>query len=94
MDTIMAVHEVKDPGRWLNAWKPGPGSRHDTFKEHGAPKVRVFQDEKNPRFTGLLIDVENMPAFLSFLSSPEGAAAKEEDGVISESLKILGEVSG
>jgi len=93
MKTVIAVHEVEDSKRWLKAWKPGPGSRHEDFRRHGAPRVRVFQSPDDPHFTGLLIEVEDLEAFKSFLDSPEGSKAKAADGVKSKTMKILNEVS-
>lgn len=93
MQTVIAVHEVEDIKRWLNAWKPGPGSRHEDFRQHGAPRVRVFQSPDDSRFTGLLIEVEDLKAFQSFLASPEASKAEAADGVKSKTLKILNEVS-
>jgi hypothetical protein len=93
MATVIAIHEVEDAKRWLNAWKPGPGSRHEDFQKHGAPHVRVFQSSDDSRLTGLIIEVEDLMVFRSFLASPEGAKAEAEDGVKAKTLKILNEVS-
>ena len=93
MATVIAVHEVEDAKRWLNAWKPGPGSRREEFRKHGAPRVRVFQSPDDPRLTGLIIEVEDLKAFQSFLASPEAVKAEAEDGVKAKTLKILNEVS-
>lgn len=92
MVTVMAFHKVEDSRRWLQAWKPGPGSRREDFRRHGAPSVRVFQSPDDPNETGLIIDVEDFKAFKSFLDSPEGSKAKAADGVKSETMKILSEV--
>ena len=92
MVTVMAFHRVEDSNRWLQAWKPGPGSRHEDFRRHGAPRVRVFQSPDDPNVTGLVIEVEDFKAFKSFLDSPEGSKAKAADGVKSETMKILNEV--
>jgi len=92
MVTVMAFHKVEDSRRWLQAWKPGPGSRHEDFRRHGAPRVRVFQSPDDPNLAGLVIEVEDFEAFKSFLDSPEGSKAKAADGVKSETMKILNEV--
>jgi len=92
MVTVMAFHRVEDSRRWLQAWKSGPGSRHEDFRRHGAPRVRVFQSPDDPNETGLVIEVEDFEAFKSFLESPEGSKAKAADGVKSETMKILSEV--
>lgn len=51
----------------------------------------VARDDSN--VTGLIIDVEDFKAFKSFLDSPEGSRAKTADGVKSETMTILSEVS-
>jgi hypothetical protein len=93
METVIAVHKVEDFKRWLNAFKPGPGSRQEDFRQHGATHVRVFQSPDDPHFAGLLIEVEDLKAFQKFLDSPEATKAKAADGVKSKTLKILNEVS-
>ena len=72
---------------------PDRGSRHEDFRQHGAPRVRVFQSPDDPRFTGLIFEVEDLKAFQSFLESPEAVKAEAEDGVKAKTLKILKEVS-
>ncbi len=81
--------EVAD--RWLAAWK-GEGSRDELFAQHGDPHVRVFQSPESPNHVGLVIDVEDMEALHSFLSSPEGEQAKVEDGVKDAKMTVLAEV--
>lgn len=88
---LIATHEVEDAARWLAAWQ-GEDGRRQQFARHGAPRVRVFQSPDNPNLTGLLIDVEDMEAFRAFLESPEGTAAKAEDGVKDATLRIVAEV--
>jgi len=89
--TVAITHEVEDADRWLAAWQ-GEGSRHELFALHGAPHVRVFQSPESPNHVGLVIDVEDMEALQSFLSSPEGEQAKAEDGVKDATMTVLAEV--
>lgn len=85
------AHEVKDFDHWWAAWQ-GPDSRHQLFARHGAPKVRVLQDQNNPRQIELLVEVTDMNAFMAFLNSPEGAQAKAEDGVKDGTLRSYAEI--
>lgn len=88
---LMASHPVDDADVWLAAWQ-GEDSRFEQFAVNGVAGVRVFQDPGDPNMTGLLIDVTDMEAFQAFLSSEEGEAAKAEDGVQDEGMRILVEV--
>lgn len=89
--TLMITHEVEDPARWLAAWR-GADSRHKMFAQNGAPHVRTYQSASNPRLTGLLIDVADMGALETMLNSPEGAAAKRQDGVRDPTMRVFMEV--
>ena len=85
---ILITHEVEDAERWLAAWR-GEDSRHGLFRANGAAHVHTFQDQENPNLTGLVIAVKDMQALHDMLSSEEGLAAAEEDGVIADSMKVL-----
>ena len=89
--TLAIAHEVEDADRWLASWQ-GEDSRHELFAQHGAPHVRVFQNSDNPNLVELMIDVEDMEAFQTFLASPAGAQAKTEDGVKDETMSVFEEV--
>jgi ketosteroid isomerase-like protein len=89
--SLMITHNVADADHWLAAWQ-GPDSRHGMFAQHGAPSVRVFQSLQDPNRTGLLISVTDMDALQALLESPQGAAAKAEDGVIDASLQVFSEI--
>lgn len=85
---VMILHEVDDADRWLAAWR-GEDSRHDLFRANGAAHVHTFQSEDNPNLTGLVIAVTDMQALHDMLSSDEGRAAAEADGVIADSMSVL-----
>lgn len=85
------THKVKDPDVWLAAWT-GPNSRREMFAENGAGEIKVFQAPDDPKRVGLLVEVTDMDAMMAWLNSPEGAAAKAEDGVIDSSLIFMTEV--
>jgi ketosteroid isomerase-like protein len=89
--TLVVTHEVEDAERWLAAWR-GEDGRRALFVANGAPTVRTFQSPEDPNVTGLVITVTDMDALAALLNSPEGAAAKKEDGVKDETMRMLGEV--
>lgn len=89
--TIAIAHEVKDADHWLAAWQGEP-SRRELFFQHGVSNVRIFQSPDKPNMVGLLVDVTDMAAFEAMLLSPEGAAAKAEDGVIDAGMMMFAEV--
>jgi len=89
--TMMVVHEVEDPARWLAAWQAEDG-RRALFAEHGASHVHVYQNPDNPRLAGLVIGIKDADALQAFLTSPESEAAKAEDGVIDASLRMYTEI--
>lgn len=88
---LLVTHEVKDPAHWLAAWA-GPDGRAETFKQHGASGVRVFQSPDHPKRVGLLVEVEDMDAFMAWAQSADSAKAKAEDGVIDATLRVMAEV--
>jgi hypothetical protein len=80
MTTVIVYHEVQDGDVWANAWKKGPGSRHEMFGKIGI-KCRNFRDPKNPNVTGVLAEVPDMAEFEALLQSDEGQRAMREDGL-------------
>lgn len=89
--TLVITHEVEDADHWLAAWS-GPDSRRGIFAENGASGVRIFQNPENPNQMGLMVEVTDMDALMTWLNSPESQAAKAEDGVIDRSLRFHTEV--
>ena len=51
MTTLIAYHEVQDGQHWANAFKPGSGSRHETFASIGVT-ARTFRDPETPTTVG------------------------------------------
>ena len=62
MTTAIIFHEVQDGAVWANAWKKGPGSRHEMFGKLGIT-CRNFRDSKNPNATGLIAEIPDMAKF-------------------------------
>lgn len=91
MPTMIVFHEVEDGERWARAWRKGTaGNRHEMFDRIGT-RVRTFRDPENPRLTGALVDVEDMGRFEAFMASDEAARAMEEDGLKTDTMRILRE---
>lgn len=90
MTTLSVFHEVKDGNKWANAWKKGPGSRHEMFAKIGV-KVRTFRDASNHNLTGALLEVPDMKKFDELMSSAEGKQAMAEDGLKAETFRTLTE---
>ena len=88
---VSITHEVKDKDHWLAAWT-GPDSRREIFAANGAGAIKVFQNPEDSKQVGLLVEVVDMDAMMTWLTSPESAAAKAEDGVDDKTLRFMTEV--
>lgn len=90
MTTAIAIHEVEDGAVWANAWRKGPGSRHEMFGRLGI-QARTFRDPKNANLTAVLLEIPDMAAFEALLQTDEGQAAMREDGLKPDTLRVLTE---
>lgn len=90
MTTLTAFHEVKDGNKWANAWKKGPGSRHEMFAKIGV-KARTLRDANNPNLTGVILEVPDVKKFDELMNSAEGKKAVAEDGLKMETFRVLTE---
>lgn len=90
MATLIIFHEVEDGQLWANAWKKGPGSRHDLFAQIGVT-AKSFTDTENPNWKGLILEVPDMEKFQSFMASSEAKKAMEEDRIKVETMRVLSE---
>lgn len=88
MTTAILFHEVKDGIVWANAWKKGPGSRHELFGKLGV-KCRNFRDPKDINVTGIMAEIPDMEKFQELLQSDEGKKAMQEDGLKVETMQML-----
>ena len=88
MPTALIFHDVNDGTVWANAWKKGPGSRHEMFGKAGI-KCRTFRDSNNPNATGLIVEIPDMAKFQELLASDEGHQAMREDGLNVDSMRML-----
>ena len=78
----------------MSGWPrgPAPTAAARTFAEHGAGAIKVFHSPDDPKLVGLLVEITDMDAMTAWLSSPEGASAKAEDGVIDSTIRLMTEV--
>jgi len=88
MTTVIIFHEVQDGTVWANAWKNGPGSRHEMFGKLGI-KCRTFRDPQDLNSTGIMAEVPDMAKLQELLQSDEGKTAMQEDGLKVETMRML-----
>ncbi len=84
MPTVMAYHDVADTEHWLASPK-----REEIFAPLGVTNIRTFVDPENPRRVGVLMDISDMDAVMSFMETQEAADAMAFDGVLPETLVML-----
>ena len=92
MTTLIVIHEVEDGQVWANAWQKSVGSRHEMFAQINVT-ARTFRDSDNRNLTGVILDVPDMAQFKSFMQSDEAKKAMQEDGIKTETLRILNELT-
>jgi hypothetical protein len=83
MPKLIATHEVDDVAHWLSSSK-----RAEVFVSV-AKDICTYVDPSNPNRVGLSMDVADMEAFQSVLSSDAGVEAMKHDGVRQETLLVL-----
>jgi hypothetical protein len=84
MPTVMAYHDVADTEHWLASPK-----REEVFGPLGVSNIRTFVDPDNPKRVGVLMDIADMDAVMSFMETQEAADAMAYDGVLPETLVLL-----
>ena len=87
---MIIFHEVRNGENWSDAWRKGPGSRHDMFAKLGI-KARTFRDPKNFDSTGVLLEIPDMAKWQTFMDSDEVKRAMTEDGLKLETMRALTE---
>ncbi|MCT0248896.1 hypothetical protein [Synechococcus sp. CS-205] len=88
MPTALIFHDVEDGTQWAEAWKSGPGSRHEMFEKIGI-KCRTFRNPNNPKATGIMAEIPDMAKFHELLQSAEGQRAMKDDGLKVETMRML-----
>ena len=84
MPTVMAYHDVADTQHCLASPK-----REEVFAPLGVTNIRTFVDPENPKRVGVLMDISDMDAVMSFMETQEAADAMAFDGVLPETLVML-----
>ena len=84
MPTVIGYHEVEDRDHWLASPK-----RQEFFGPLGVTNIRTFVDPENPKRVGVLMDISDMDAVMSFMETQEAADAMAFDGVLPETLVML-----
>src|SRR5258706_7486962 len=87
MTTAIVFHEVKNGENWADAWRKGPGSRHEMFGKIGV-KARTFRDPKDADSTGLILEIPDMAKVQALLASDEGTQAMSADGLKVETMPL------
>jgi len=86
MPTVIGYHHVKDTKRWLAS-----PMREKFFGPLGVTGIRTFVDPQNPTRVAVMMEVPDMNALKTAMSSPGAAEAMAHDGVLAETLVILAE---
>jgi hypothetical protein len=84
MPTVIGYHHVKDTKHWLAS-----PMRKKFFGPLGVTGIREFVDPQNPTRVAVLMEVPDMNAFKTAMSSPGAAEAMAHDGVLAETLVML-----
>jgi hypothetical protein len=84
MPSVIGYHHVTDHDHWLSS-----DLREKKFGELGVTNIRTFIDPTNPARVGASGDVPDLPAFMAWLQSEDGAAAAASDGVLLDTLVFL-----
>jgi hypothetical protein len=84
MPTVMAHHDVKDTEHWLASPK-----REEVFGPLGVTNIRTFVNPDDPTKVGVLMDISDMDAVMSFMQTQGAADAMAYDGVRPETLVLL-----
>jgi hypothetical protein len=84
MPSVIGYHHVTDHDQWLNS-----DLRKKKFGELGVTNIRTFTDPTNSARVAVSGDVPDLPAFMAWLQSEDGAASAASDGVLLDTLVFL-----
>ncbi|MGA7745341.1 MAG: hypothetical protein WBP56_04435 [Polyangia bacterium] len=84
MPTVIGYHQVKDTKHWLAS-----PMREKFFGPLGVTGIREFVDPQNPTRVAVLMEVPDMNALKTAMSTPGAAEAMAHDGVLAETLVLL-----
>ena len=84
MPSVIGYHDVTDQAHWLSS-----DLREKKFGELGVTNIRTFTDPTNSARVAVSGDVPDLPAFMAWLQSQDGAATAASDGVLLDTLVFL-----
>ncbi len=84
MPTVIGYHHVKDSKHWLSS-----PMRKKFFGPLGVTGIRTFVDPQNPARVAVMMEVPDMNALKTAMSTPGAAEAMAHDGVLAETLVML-----
>ena len=84
MPSVIGYHHVTDHDHWLSS-----DLRKKKFGELGITNIRTFTDPTNSARVAVSGDVPDLPAFMTWLQSEDGAATAASDGVLLDTLVFL-----
>jgi hypothetical protein len=86
---ITAFHGEEDQGSTTGCPASSVTTRKKKFGELGVTNIRTFTDPTNPARVAVSGDVPDLPAFMAWLQSHDGAASAASDGVLLDTLVFL-----
>jgi hypothetical protein len=84
MPTVIGYHDVADTEHWLASPK-----REEVFGPLGVTNIRTFVSPDDPKKVGIVMDIADLDAVMSFMDTQEAADAMAYDGVLPETLVLL-----
>lgn len=84
MPTVIGYHDVSDTEHWLASPK-----REEVFGPLGVTNIRTFVSPDDPKKVGIVMDIADLDAVMSFMETQEAADAMAYDGVLPETLVLL-----
>lgn len=84
MPTVIGYHDVSDTEHWLASPK-----REEVFGPLGVTNIRTFVSPDDPKKVGIVMDISDLDAVMSFMETQEAADAMAYDGVLPETLVLL-----
>jgi hypothetical protein len=85
MPKVIAVHRVsKGTDHWLASPK-----REEVFGPLGVSDIRTYVNPSDPDHVAVSMNVTDLEAVIGAMSTPEGIAAMEHDGVIADTMVVF-----
>jgi hypothetical protein len=84
MPTVIGYHDLADTEHWLASPK-----REELFGPLGVTNIRTFVSPDDPKKVGIVMDIADLDAVMSFMETQEAKDAMAYDGVLPETLVLL-----